>query len=176
MMTKSNGDIGRVTSLLCGEFTGHRRIPHTKASDAELWCFLWWTNNWANNGDAGYLRHHRAHNDIIVISIIYDEQIIWNILTKRIHRNYVLANATMISVTLQISWRRRRMQLPRSRRNATKIFNFLCSFVCLPFSSIYGSFVKFCQRFAYHTEVTIAPLYLASVEWNTTMQKIKIAV
>ena len=25
---------------LCGEFTGHRWIPHTKASDAELWCFF----------------------------------------------------------------------------------------------------------------------------------------
>ena len=27
--------------LLCGEFTGHRWIPHSKASDAELWYFLW---------------------------------------------------------------------------------------------------------------------------------------
>ena len=26
---------------LCGEFTGQRWIPLTKASDAELWCFLW---------------------------------------------------------------------------------------------------------------------------------------
>ena len=26
---------------LCGEFTGHRWIPSKKASDAELWCFLW---------------------------------------------------------------------------------------------------------------------------------------
>ena len=26
---------------LCGEFTGQRRIPRTKASDAELWSFLW---------------------------------------------------------------------------------------------------------------------------------------
>ena len=26
---------------LCGEFTGHRWIPRTKASVAELWCFLW---------------------------------------------------------------------------------------------------------------------------------------
>ena len=26
---------------LCGEFTGHRWIPRTKASDAEFWCFLW---------------------------------------------------------------------------------------------------------------------------------------
>ena len=39
MMTSSNGNIFRVTGHLCGEFTGHRWIPHTKASDAELWCF-----------------------------------------------------------------------------------------------------------------------------------------
>ena len=34
------GSIFRVTGPLCGEFTGHRWIPRTKASDAELWCFL----------------------------------------------------------------------------------------------------------------------------------------
>ena len=37
MMTSSNGNIFRVTGHLCGEFTGPRWIPHTKASDAELW-------------------------------------------------------------------------------------------------------------------------------------------
>ena len=37
MMTSSNGNIFRVTGHLCGEFTG----PRTKASDAEVWCFLW---------------------------------------------------------------------------------------------------------------------------------------
>ena len=41
MMTSSNGNIFRVTGPLCGEFTGHRWIPNTMASDAELWCFLW---------------------------------------------------------------------------------------------------------------------------------------
>ena len=41
MMTSSNGNIFRVTGHLCGEFTGPRWIPNTKASDAELWCFLW---------------------------------------------------------------------------------------------------------------------------------------
>ena len=41
MMTSSNGNIFRVTDHLCGEFTGPRWIPRTKASDAELWCFLW---------------------------------------------------------------------------------------------------------------------------------------
>ena len=40
MMTSSNGNIFRVTGHLCGEVTGYR-LPHTKASDAELWYFLW---------------------------------------------------------------------------------------------------------------------------------------
>ena len=36
-------------------------IPHTKASDSELWCFLWsWTNGWVNR-DAGDFRRHRPH-------------------------------------------------------------------------------------------------------------------
>ena len=34
-------NIFRVTGPLWGESTGHRWIPPTKASDAELWCFLW---------------------------------------------------------------------------------------------------------------------------------------
>ena len=41
MMTSSNGNIFRVTGPLCGEFPGLRWIPRTKASDTELWCFLW---------------------------------------------------------------------------------------------------------------------------------------
>ena len=41
MMTSSNDNIFHVTGPLCGEFTGHRWIPRTMASDAELWCFLW---------------------------------------------------------------------------------------------------------------------------------------
>ena len=41
MMTSSNGNIVRVNGPLWKEFTGHWGIPHTKASDAELWCFLW---------------------------------------------------------------------------------------------------------------------------------------
>ena len=39
MMTSSNGNIFRVPGHLCGEFTGHRWIPCTMASDAELWFF-----------------------------------------------------------------------------------------------------------------------------------------
>ena len=64
MMTSSNGNIFRVTGPLCGEFTCH------KASDAELWCFLWsasWINGWVNNRGAGDLRQQRAHYDVIVM-------------------------------------------------------------------------------------------------------------
>ena len=46
MMTSSNGNIFRVTGHLCGKFTGHRWISHTKASDAELWCLLWSAPEW----------------------------------------------------------------------------------------------------------------------------------
>ena len=41
MMTSWNGNIFRVTGLSCGDFIGHRWFPLTKASDAEIWCFLW---------------------------------------------------------------------------------------------------------------------------------------
>ena len=44
MMTSSNGNIFRVTGHLCGEFTGHRWIPLIKASEAELWYFLWYSS------------------------------------------------------------------------------------------------------------------------------------
>ena len=65
MMTSSNGYTFRVTiPLLCGEFTGHWWIPHTKAGDGELWCFLWsvpWIDGWVSNREAGDLRRHCAH-------------------------------------------------------------------------------------------------------------------
>ena len=65
-MTSSNGHIFRVTGPLCRRFTGHRWIPLTKASDAELWCFHW-SAPWVNNREAGDLRRHRTHYDVIVM-------------------------------------------------------------------------------------------------------------
>ena len=61
-MTSPNGNIFRVTGLLCGEFTSHQWIPRTKASDAEL------INDWVSNHAAGDLRRHRAHYDVIVMA------------------------------------------------------------------------------------------------------------
>ena len=66
MMTSSNGNIFRVIGHLCGEFTGLRWIPHTKASDAELpliCAFIY-----KPLSKAGDFRHYRAHYDVIVMT------------------------------------------------------------------------------------------------------------
>ena len=71
-MTSSNGSIFCVTGPLWGEFTGHRWILLLKTSDAELWCFLWsapWIDGWVNNREAGDLRRHRVHYDVIVMNL-----------------------------------------------------------------------------------------------------------
>ena len=70
MMTSSNGIFFRGTGPLYGELTADRWIPPTKASDTELWYFLWsapWINGWVNNREAGDLRRHRAHYDVTVM-------------------------------------------------------------------------------------------------------------
>ena len=70
MMMSSNRNISALLAFLCGEFTSHRWIPLTKASDAALWmcCLICaWTNGWIKNRNAGDLRRHRAHYDVIVI-------------------------------------------------------------------------------------------------------------
>ena len=51
-----------------------RWIPHTKASDAELWCFSLicvWINGWVNNRQAGDVRRYRGHYDVIVMNLTY---------------------------------------------------------------------------------------------------------
>ena len=58
-MKSWNGKIFRITGP---EFTGHRWIPFTKASDAEIW-----PNGSANNRDADDLSHHRAHYAVTVM-------------------------------------------------------------------------------------------------------------
>ena len=85
MMTSSNGNVFRVTDPLCGEFTGHRWIPLTKASDVELWCVLWsvpWINGSVNNREAGDLRRNHAHYNVTVMI----ERIYFNCSQGDIHK------------------------------------------------------------------------------------------
>ena len=82
-MTSSKANIFRDTGSLCGEFTGRRWIPHTKVSNAELWCFLWsahWINGWINN--------HKAH------------------MTTQLYQNVWQSHANIIQVTVpqEVGW------------------------------------------------------------------------
>ena len=87
-MTSSNGNIFRVTGPLCGEFTGHRWIPLTKASDAEFDIFFdlhlnkplseqsrgWWFETpsrslWRHcNGETSLWQHVEQHDMHVALS------------------------------------------------------------------------------------------------------------
>ena len=69
MMTSSNGNIFRVTGHLCGEFTGLRWLPSTKASDAKCQICVW-INGWVNNREAGDLRRYRTHYYVTVMNTL----------------------------------------------------------------------------------------------------------
>ena len=70
MMTSSNGNIFRATGHLCGEFTGPGEFPIqrpvTRSFDFSLICV--WINGWVSNREAGDLRLHRGHSDVIVMT------------------------------------------------------------------------------------------------------------
>ena len=71
MMTSWNRNIFRVTGHLCGEFTGPRWIPRTKAQWRRalmLSLICVWINGWVNNRETGDLKSHRDHYDVIVMS------------------------------------------------------------------------------------------------------------
>ena len=71
MMMSSSGNIFLVTGPLWGESIGHRWIPLTKASDAELWCFfdLRLKKGWANNRDDDDFGPNRVHYNVPVMII-----------------------------------------------------------------------------------------------------------
>ena len=73
-MTSSNGNIFRVTGLLCWEFTGPVNSPHKGQWRGTLVFSLICAcvNSWANNRDAGDWRHHRVHYDVIVMNKVYE--------------------------------------------------------------------------------------------------------
>ena len=84
------------------EIPGHRWLPLTMASDAELWCFFLlicaWTYGWVNNRDADDLRRHCSHYDDNLMSCC------WVIAFKqdRIDRNgdFVLIVTCQIMLTI----------------------------------------------------------------------------
>ena len=72
----------RITCLLCGEFTYHRWIPRTKASDVELWCFLWFAPEKTDEQtmETPVIWRHRTHCDVIVMFFLFNQCLIAAIL------------------------------------------------------------------------------------------------
>ena len=75
-MTSSNGNISRVTGPLCGEFTGHRWIPLTKASQwrgALMFSLICsWTNGWEDNPHNPLCIQCKSSNSFCMKSIFRD--------------------------------------------------------------------------------------------------------
>ena len=87
MMTSWSGNIFRVAGPFCGEFISHRWIPSTKASGAELWCFLWsWPEQkgWVSNRDAGNLRRHCADYGVTIMFISMDAEMMIHYIRNKI--------------------------------------------------------------------------------------------
>ena len=66
-MTSSNGSIFRVTGPLCWEFT--HKGQWRGGLMLSLICA--WMSGWINNREAGDLRRHRVHCDVIVMTCIF---------------------------------------------------------------------------------------------------------
>ena len=66
MMTSSNGNIFRVTGPLCGEFTGPGEFPTQRPVTRSFDVFFNLRPN-KRLSEAGDLRRHRAHYDVIVM-------------------------------------------------------------------------------------------------------------
>ena len=64
-MTSSKENIFRITGILCGEFTGDHKGQWRGALMFSLICA--WMNGWVNIREAGGLRRHRVHYDVIVM-------------------------------------------------------------------------------------------------------------
>ena len=102
MMTSSNGNIFRVTGHLCGEFRIRRspvNSPHKGQWRGALIFSLIcaWINAWVNNREAGDLRRHRAHYDVIVMNIYTLSKIL-----LCGHRNYFHSTD---AITSTVDWR-----------------------------------------------------------------------
>ena len=113
MMTSFTGNIFHVTDRLWGESTGS---PHKGQWRGALTFFLIcaWTNDWANNRDAGDLIHHHARYYVTVtflskigssqynlgiysISILFKVEVLWHCR----HVSYVRSNSGTVNHSLK---------------------------------------------------------------------------
>ena len=78
MMTSSNGNIFRVTGPLCGEFTGPGEFPTQRpvTRSFDVFCELRLNKRLGKQREAGDLRRHRCHYDVIVMKYVHNFSVI----------------------------------------------------------------------------------------------------
>ena len=82
-MTSSNGMIFRVTGPLCGEFTGPGEFPTQGPVTRSFDIFFDMRHVWVNTRDAGDLRCHCTHHDVIImIRFTFNRTGIYPVLVK----------------------------------------------------------------------------------------------
>ena len=128
MMTLSYGNMFCVTGFLCGEFTCHRRIFLTKASDAEhdvsLICY--WTNGWANNGD---VCDWEAIALIMTSLQCIDHDIQWAV-TCLVNTNYITFQCAKNKHTIISPFNELNINIPGCTRDFTSLpLRYLCKYV-----------------------------------------------
>ena len=103
MMTSSNGNIFRVAGHLCGEFTDPRWISAQGQWRGALMFSLIcaWIDGCVNNREAGDLRRHRAHYDVIVmiVSRLFRFRIMEIMVTYWMPRSYL-----KVVFTAELRW------------------------------------------------------------------------
>ena len=101
IMMSSNGNIFCITGPLWEESTGHRWIPLTKASDAELWFFLSvLIKQLSKHSRRHWLRRHCIHYDVTVMKSL---KVIWRSCHRRFHLfclTYELLNLRALKFSL----------------------------------------------------------------------------
>ena len=126
IMTSPNRNTLRVVGLLCGEFPGHRWIPRTKASDAELWCFLWtapeptikqqWIRRWFETPSRSLWRHCNVNCGIqfkIQFKLKFDEIIaptqyilkIMHMIRRHVFTFFITVASHDVSHYIDVVWR-----------------------------------------------------------------------
>ena len=99
MMMSSNGNIGpRYWPFVRGIHRSPVNSPHKGQWRGTLMCSLIcaWIDGWVNNREAGNLRHHRAHYDVMVIKMGGGRKHIFNHLRKN--------ENIQMSIYLEIQW------------------------------------------------------------------------
>ena len=99
MMTLWHGNIFRVTGpFVQGIHRSPVNSPHKgQWRGASVFSLIYaWINSWVNNREAGYLRGHRAHDDVIVMNFDISSDFQYNLNDKeaqsRVFLNYNFQN------------------------------------------------------------------------------------